>query len=166
MKTTELLIAETKRRIFEESYERIYKCLKQLNEDEVWHRPNGNLSSVGNLILHVCGNARQWIVSGIGGEMDHRFRDKEFSDRTCCSKWKLKNRMEELKTDINKVLDSITEDELHKIRKVQVFEESGLSVLIHVIEHFSYHTGQITWYTKMLKNKDLAYYGNLNPEIS
>jgi uncharacterized damage-inducible protein DinB len=161
MKTTELLITETRRRIFNESYERIYKCLKLLNEDEVWEHPNENLASAGNLILHVCGNARQWIVSGLGGETDHRYRDKEFSETSRCSKWKLKKMMEELKTDINKVLDSLTEEDLQKMRKVQVFEESGFSILIHVIEHFSYHTGQITFYTKFLKNEDLRYYGRL-----
>lgn len=159
---TDLLVAEARRRIFDESFERIYKCLNQLSEDEVWLRPNDSLSSVGNLILHLCGNARQWIVSGLGCEKDTRNRDKEFMESTRCSKWKLKYTMDELKSDMNKVFDNITEENLLKNLKVQVFEESGLSVLIHVIEHFSYHTGQITWYTKFLKNQDLKYYGKLN----
>lgn len=158
---TDLLITEAKRRIFDESYERIYKCLDLLEEDQVWQRPNENLSSVGNLVLHLCGNAKQWVVSGLGGVEDLRKRDHEFQSTSKCSKWKLKRMMEDLKLEMNNVLDKLNETELKRLRKVQVFEESGLSILVHVIEHFSYHTGQITWYTKMLTNEDLKYYGKL-----
>lgn len=157
---TPLLIQEAKRRIFDESYERIYKCLELLTEEQVWERPNESLSSIGNLILHLCGNARQWIISGLGGVEDSRIRSREFQTNSKCSKWKLKRMMEDLKIEIEKVLDKLEEKELSRIRKVQVFEENGLSILVHVIEHFSYHTGQITWFTKMLTNEDLKYYGN------
>lgn len=161
MDTTDLLIQEARRRIFEESYTRIYKCLDLLSEDQVWQRPNENLSSIGNLVLHLCGNSRQWIISGLGGVEDHRNRDREFQEGSRCSKWKLKRMMEELKTEMEKIFDGLNEKELIRIRPVQVFQESGVSILVHVIEHFSYHTGQITWYTKFLTNEDTKYYGKL-----
>jgi len=157
-----LLILEAERRIFDESYQRIYKCLDLLTEEQVWQRPNENLSSIGNLILHLCGNARQWIVSGLGVELDSRNRDREFQESSKCSKWKLKRMLDELKSEMKLVFQKMTEEELNRVRNVQVFEESGLSILIHVIEHFSYHTGQITWFTKMLTNEDTKYYGKLN----
>lgn len=158
---TQLIIEEAQRRIFEESYQRIYKCLDLLTEDQVWQRPNEELSSIGNLILHLCGNARQWIISGLGGKEDHRKRAEEFKSVSRCSKWKIKRMMEELETDIKNVINKLSEEELKRVRPVQVFEESGAAILIHVIEHFSYHTGQISWYTKMLTNKDLKYYGRV-----
>lgn len=157
-----LLILEAERRIFDESYQRIYKCLDLLTEEQIWQRPSDNLSSIGNLILHLCGNGRQWIISGLGGVVDIRNRDREFQEGSKCSKWKLKIKMEELKSEMKMVLQKINEDELKRVRSVQVFEESGLSILIHVIEHFSYHTGQITWFTKMLTNEDTKFYGKLN----
>lgn len=61
------LLAETRRRLFGESFPRLKKCLEQLSEEEIWHRPNPHSNSVGNLVLHLCGNARQWIASGLGG---------------------------------------------------------------------------------------------------
>lgn len=159
---TPLMIQQFRLRIFDESYPRILKCLDLLNEDQVWERPNEQLSSVGNLVLHLVGNVRQWINSGLGGHEDTRKRDREFLESSRCSKWKLKLLLEDLKRDVEGILKKLTAEDLVKVRKVQVFEESGLSILVHVMEHFSYHTGQITWQTKMLTNVDTKYYGTLS----
>jgi uncharacterized damage-inducible protein DinB len=159
---TPLLIQQARLRIFDESYPRIFKCLDLLTEDQVWERPNEQLSSVGNLVLHLAGNVRQWINSGLGGQEDNRKRDREFLESSRCSKWKLKFLLEDLKRDVEVVLKKLTAEDLVKVRKVQVFEESGLSILVHVMEHFSYHTGQITWQTKILTNADTKYYGKLS----
>ncbi len=59
---------------FEANTPRIEKCLAQLNETEVWLRPNGASNSVGNLLLHLCGNITQYILSSLGGQPDHRTR--------------------------------------------------------------------------------------------
>jgi len=159
---TPLMIQQFRLRIFDESYPRILKCLDLLNEDQVWERPNEQLSSVGNLVLHLAGNMRQWINSGLGGHEDTRKRDREFLESSRCSKWKLKLLLEDLKLGVEVILNMLTAEDWVKVRKVQVFEESGLSILVHVMEHFSYHTGQITWQTKMLTNVDTKYYGRLS----
>jgi uncharacterized damage-inducible protein DinB len=159
---TPLMIQQFRLRIFDESYPRILKCLDLLNEDQVWERPNEQLSSVGNLVLHLAGNMRQWINSGLGGQEDTRKRDREFLESSRCSKWKLKLLLEDLKLGVEVILNKLTAEDWVKVRKVQVFEESGLSILVHVMEHFSYHTGQITWQTKMLTNVDTKYYGTLS----
>lgn len=133
-----------------------------LSESEVWHQPNENLNSIGNLILHLCGNARQWIISGLGGKPDRRDRSAEFERHGHTNKAELLTMLDQLLLDINPILDNLQTEQLLKVRPVQAFEESGLSVLIHVIEHFSYHTGQITFLTKSLKNVDTAYYGEID----
>ena len=58
----------------ERNTSKLLDCLSSLPEEEIWKRPNSHSNSVGNLILHLCGNARQWIISGIGGpnRADHR----------------------------------------------------------------------------------------------
>src|SRR5215472_8221242 len=61
--------------------DRIKHCLGQLNDEQVWHRSRPGLNSIGNLILHLCGNLRQWIVAGLGGAPDARNRPAEFAER-------------------------------------------------------------------------------------
>lgn len=158
------LKAEFKRRVFEESMVRIQKCLQELSEEQIWHRPNAQLSSIGNLILHVCGNAKQWICSGIAGQPDFRERSKEFETDQQLSKSELMELLNKTKTQLDTCVEVLDANDLLRKRKVQVFDEHPLSVLIHVIEHFSYHTGQITWQTKLFTERDLKYYGDINLE--
>src|SRR5438094_823497 len=85
MKTNELMLAEAFRKEavsgFEKYLPRIIDCLQLLSEEEIWWRPNEASNSAGNLVLHLCGNVRQWIISALGGTPDNRERDKEFAER-------------------------------------------------------------------------------------
>jgi len=56
------------------------------------------------------------------------------------------------------VISNLPENELLTSRPVQTFKETGMSILIHVTEHFSYHTGQIAYITKLLSGKSLSFY--------
>lgn len=153
------LITEVKRRIISESVPRIKKCLAQLSEDEIWHRPNENVVSVGNLVLHLGGNLRQWVLSSLGGQPDHRQRDREFDETEPVPTAELVRSMDSLMREVEEVLDQLTPQDLVTVRPVQGYQETGLAILMHVTEHFSYHTGQITYYVKTRKNVDLQYYG-------
>ncbi|WPP52321.1 DinB family protein [Catalinimonas niigatensis] len=161
-KINQAIVEEFERRVMGESIPRIKKCLSLLNEEEVWHRPNENVVSVGNLILHLCGNARQWILSGVGGRIDHRDRDSEFEETGPIAKDQLIRQMDQLVEEMRKVLLPLKPENLLEKRPVQIYEESVLSILVHVIEHFSYHTGQITFITKWLKNVDTQYYEGID----
>ncbi len=149
-------------RVFEESYARIYKCLTLLDENQLWDSPNGNIPSAGCLILHLCGNARQWILSGLGGEEDNRNRDEEFVIHRNIRKSDFIFLLENMKSQLKGCFDRISEKQLNEKIYVQGFHVSGFSALIHVIEHFSYHTGQITTLTKLYSNKQTDYYSGLN----
>ncbi len=155
---TTILIEEVKRRIISESIPRIIKCLSKLSLQETWYRPNTETVSVGNLILHLCGNVRQWVFSGLGGVEDHRDRDSEFNEMGPIAKQLLTIHLEKLEVELIDFLDKITSEDLLKKYRVQGFEETGMAILIHVTEHFSYHTGQITYFTKTTKNIDMGYY--------
>ncbi len=98
------LLTETRRRLFNESYPRLKKCLAQLSEEEIWHKPNANSNSVGNLVLHLCGNVRQWIISGLGGQADTRQRQKEFDERGPLPTAHLLELLEQLQRDVEAVL--------------------------------------------------------------
>ncbi len=161
----QLLLNETRRRLFEEGVTRIEKCLNMLDEGQIWYRPNEQSNSIGNLVLHLCGNVRQWIVSGLGNAIDTRQRQQEFEEQGPLSTQILLERLHQVMNEVEKVLIELTPNDLLQTKTIQGFQETGLSVLVHVIEHFSYHVGQITYITKWLTNESTDYYADLNLEI-
>ena len=152
------LQTEFERRIYDEGFDRIVQCLGYLTEEEVWNRPNEQTVSIGNLILHLSGNVRQWICAGLGQQADVRQRDLEFSTEGGVAKIALIENIKRTIIDAQEVVEKVSAEDLAKRYKVQVYEETGLSIIVHVIEHFSYHIGQITYAVKSLKNIDTQYY--------
>jgi len=161
-KIRDLVIQDIKRRLIEESLPRISKCIDELTIEEIWHKQNANTNSVGNLILHLCGNVRQYVLSGIDRQEDVRNRDLEFSESGPIDKEILIGRVTGLMKEVNDALDRITATDMTREVSVQGFKENVTSILIHVTEHFSYHVGQITYYTKYIKNLDTQYYAGLD----
>ena len=159
---TDLIKQQAKFRINEESIPRILKCLSMLNIDEVWRKPNENTNSIGNLILHLEGNATQWILSTFTDHTDQRNRDYEFETTEKLSIEILTERLNNLKNKLEVCFNNLDENRLISTYTVQCFNETGVSILIHVIEHFSYHTGQITLLTKLLTNKATNFYEDLD----
>lgn len=155
------LVDEVLHRLYDESLPRILKCLDLLTNEQIWWRPNEPSNSVGNLVLHLCGNVNQWIYSGLGGFPDDRVRQAEFDTREFIASEDLKIALESTMENVRNVIEGVSVDEILRIRPVQTFEESGLSILIHVTEHFSYHTGQIAYITKMLVGKPLGFYDGI-----
>lgn len=162
MEVRNLLIAEFDKRVFEESYERIYRCISLIDERDLWRSPSKGIPAIGNLILHLCGNARQWILSGLGGRPDNRDRDQEFVAQTKIKKAELVFLLENMRSNLRQTLEELDPKQITQIHVVQGFEVTGFSVIVHVIEHFSYHTGQITTLTKFLTNKDTGYYTGID----
>ena len=142
--------------------ERIARCVEALPEDRLWTRPNGNSLSVGNQILHLAGNIRQWLVSGLGGQPDVRRRDEEFSTPGGLSAEQLMDLLTDVVEDAKLVVSDLTVENLARERPVQAFHHDGLFILIHAIEHFSYHTGQVIFYTKAELDVDLNFYGDVD----
>jgi uncharacterized damage-inducible protein DinB len=149
----------------EESTNRIKKCLAEIDDAQTWRRPNDNLNSVGNLIVHLCGNIRQYIISALGEKKDIRDRNKEFSIREGPGKEGLFDELVNTVAEAVSILKNIDEARLTKIYSVQGFSLSGIGIIIHVTEHYSYHTGQIAFWTKQLKNKDLGFYANVDLNV-
>lgn len=152
------LIQDVIIRLYEESLPRIIKCLDQLDNDQVWWRPNESSNSIGNLVLHLNGNVTQWIYSGLGGFEDTRERQIEFDERSQMDRKVLADLLTKTMVRIRPVIQNLSKEELLRQRPVQTFDETGVSILIHVTEHFSYHTGQIAYITKMLMDKSLGFY--------
>lgn len=146
----------------EQSYSRIADCFARLTEEQIWQRTGDASNSLGNLALHLTGNVRQWILHGVGGQADTRVRDEEFTARGGPSREAL---LAGLRTAVEEANNVIRQADLAKQIHVQKYDITALVGIMHVLEHFSYHTGQIAFATKALLDVDLAFYGSLDKKI-
>lgn len=137
---------------------RLRVALELLSCEQVWWRPNEASNSIGNLVLHLCGNVTQWIVGGVGKENVQRDRDREFSERTPIPKAELLERLSGAVQRAVTVLDSLDPASLGEQRTIQGNQVTVMYALYHVVEHYSMHTGQILLLTKMMTAKDLKLY--------
>jgi hypothetical protein len=129
---------------------RIRHCLDQLTDEQVWWRPAESMNSIGNLILHLEGNLRQWIVAGLGGKKDNRQRPKEFSERGPISKAILLGRLEEALGRSQESLKKTSAQELLRKRTIQGFTVNGLEAIFDSVPHFRGHTHEIVHMTRSL----------------
>ena len=136
-----------------ESVKKIKHCLEQLTDEQVWWRPHDAQNSIANLVLHLCGNVRQWIISGVGGAPDVRDRPKEFSERSSIAKTELIGRLDEVVGQADAVLAEMTDQQLLEPRRIQGFDETALSAIFDSLTHFQGHTQEIICLTRMQLGK-------------
>lgn len=137
---------------------KVERCLEQLSDEQIWWRANEQSNSIGNLLLHLSGNARQWIVSGLGGADDARERQSEFDERRLIPRIELLAIVRQTLAEVDAVLASFDQGKLLDQYPIQGTTVSALEAIFHVTEHFSMHTGQIILLTKLLAGKDLGFY--------
>ena len=147
---------------FSWNYERIARCLAPLSEADIWRRPNSHSNAIGNQLLHLCGNITQYIISSLGQTPDLRERDAEFAATDGLTKTELLARLEQVTHAALTVIEHTPESELLRVRPVQAFEYSGTAIVLHATEHYSYHTGQIIFWTKQLLDRDMNMYGGVD----
>jgi uncharacterized damage-inducible protein DinB len=134
-------------------------CMGKLTDVQVWERHGAHENAVGNLVLHLCGNARQWIISGVGSQPDNRNRDAEFEQRDQIPRNELLALLRSTLSEVQTTLQNLNAATLLERRKIQGHDVDILEAIFHVTEHFSMHTGQIIMLTKMLTASDLRFYG-------
>ena len=137
---------------------KIQRCFDLLNENDIWWRSHDTNNSIGNLALHLAGNVRQWIISGVGGEPDVRERQKEFAQREALPKERLLSALVSAVEGSDQVLANFPVERLMEKKVIQGFDQTTLQAIFHVVEHFSFHTGQIIYITKLRKGIDLKFY--------
>ena len=164
-KVLNIIKSEFQQRVIEESLSRIIQCLNTLNHEEIWHSTNSNTNAIGNLVLHLEGNIRQYIISGVGGKADTRKRSSEFEKTHSHTLEQLSIHITQTLTQANATVQNLTYNQLSEEVTIQGFPHTRLSALIHVIEHLSYHVGQITYYTKLVKDVDTGYYGGQDLDV-
>ena len=142
--------------------ERVETCLGKLNPDQIWMRGTENQNAVGNLVLHLNGNIRQWILSGVGGTPNARDRDQEFAARGGMEPQALGRLLRDAVDQALVVIRSLPPSRLAERVTIQGHDVTLLEAIFHVVEHFSGHTSQIIFVTKMLTGEDLGFYSYLS----
>jgi uncharacterized damage-inducible protein DinB len=155
---------EVDRRL-DESATRLETCLSMISQEESWQKPGEQLVSIGNLVNHLCGNISQWVLKELGGEDYVRQRDSEFKEITGEHPSVLASKIRRTINQARTVVGALTETDLDRIYRVQCFQETGVGILIHVVEHLSYHVGQVTFYVKLIKGVDVGYYNGVDLEV-
>ncbi len=141
--------------------QRIEVCTGKLTEDQIWFRRHENENAIGNLLLHLKGNIGQWILAPFGNRPPNRDRDGEFAARGGFTAPELTVRLRETVDAANALIAGLTTEQLTRTYEVQKYHVSGVEAVFHVVEHFSQHTGQIMYATKMLSGEDLGFYRHL-----
>lgn len=155
-------IARSRYHLAEDFLPKIERCLEKLSDEQIWWRANEQSNSIGNLVLHLCGNARQWIVCGVGDGADGRDRDAEFAQREIVPRDELLSLLRSTIGDVDSTLARYEPERLLETRLIQGIEGSALDAILHVVEHFAMHTGQIIMTTKMLAASDMGFYDFIN----
>jgi uncharacterized damage-inducible protein DinB len=137
---------------------KIERCVTLLTDEQIWWRANPASNSIGNLLLHLSGNVRQWIVVGLGRAVDSRDRDAEFARRDVIPRDELLTLLRDTLREADQTLASFDDEQLLDGFKIQGLEVSALEAIMHVVEHFSMHTGQIILLAKMFAEVDLEFY--------
>jgi uncharacterized damage-inducible protein DinB len=137
---------------------KIGRCLDVLPADALWRRADEQSNSIGNLLLHLAGNVRQWIVSSVGGAPDTRYRSGEFSAQDGGDAESLLAALRRTLDDADRVIASLTAEQLLERRSIQGRDVLVLEAVYHVVEHFALHTGQIILLTKQYAPARIQFY--------
>ncbi len=153
---TQLFVARSVKKLQQMSGH-IESCVAKLNDDQIWSRGAPHENSVGNLILHLCGNVRQWIGAGVGGQKDVRDRDKEFSADGGYTASELVSRLNQTVDEAISIINGVSPERLREKVNPQTGPVSVLEAIYQVVGHFQQHTGQIMFATKICAGEDLGF---------
>lgn len=156
--SAEIFIEKSRYYLATEYPSKIRLALTTLSHEEIWRRANENSNSIGNLIVHLAGNIRHWIVAGIGGATSHRDRAAEFAMRDGPDARELLELLDDSVRDADKVIAALTDTDLVRECTIQGRDTTVLAAIYHVVEHFSMHTGQIVMLAKMYSPELVRFY--------
>jgi uncharacterized damage-inducible protein DinB len=157
-----LFLEFSRKKLLGQYWPRLREAVAPLSDELVWWRPNASSNSIGNLILHLNGNAYQWLVASFNREQDARNRPAEFAAQGNGTAADLLARLGATLEAASAVLHRLTAEELLAPYEIQGYHVRGLDAVYQVVEHFGLHYGQIIYIAKSLTGKDLGFYKELN----
>ena len=141
-----------------EYWTKLHCAVDALPADRLWWRPNEQSNSVGNLLLHLTGNIRHWIVSGVQGAPSSRNRAAEFAAQEGAPAAELLAALERALAEVDSVLSRLRAENLRERHTIQGREVTVFEAVLHVVEHFAYHVGQIVFVAKLCNPGAIRFY--------
>ena len=160
--TATLFLEHSRKKLFGEWWPRLQTVVATLTEEQLWWRPNEASNSIGNLLLHLNGNVRQWLVTSFNRQEDRRDRPAEFREKSGGTVAEIAAKLGATMDAAAAVLSRLTEEELLTPYEIQGYHVTGLDAVYQVVSHFGLHYGQIVYITKALQGKDLGFYRELD----
>src|SRR5580765_4823436 len=130
---------------------KIRACIAELNDEQIWLRPNQTSNSIGNLVVHLCVNLRHFIIKGGCGRLYERNRSGEFSEQGPIPKDELLARFKGVIDGVAAVFAELTPERLTEHNDHTEMKTSNYLLIMYMTMHFGLHTGQVIYITKMLK---------------
>ena len=157
-----LFLEHSRRKLFGEWWPRLRSMAEGLSEEQLWWRPNEASNSIGNLLVHLNGNVRQWMVASFNRQEDLRNRPAEFAEKAGGTASEVLAPLGATMDEAAAVLSRLNEEDLLAPMDIQGYHVTGLVAVYQVVEHFGLHYGQIVYVTKALEGKDLGFYSELS----
>ena len=130
--------------------DRAIHCIDQLDETQIWYRPNDSSNAIGNLILHLVGNLHQWILGGIDNQEDVRNRPAEFNARSGHTKQQLRDLLKDTVGKCCSIIEKMPLSRVTEVRRIQDMNATLAFALVMAVSHLGLHVGQIQYIGKML----------------
>jgi hypothetical protein len=143
-----LAFVNAMRHTLSEGMRKIEHCVDQLDDKQIWWRPREEMNSIANVMLHLSGNLRQWIIAGVGGATDVRNRPMEFADRSGRGKEGVVGILKGVVAEADGVLAKVTAGQLMSPRRIQGYEETVMSAIGDTVAHFRGHVQEIIHMTR------------------
>jgi hypothetical protein len=159
---TSLFLLFSRDKLVKQFWPRLRQCVESLTDEQIWWRPNPSSNSIGNLVLHLNGNVRQWLLDSFNHGEDQRDRPAEFAATGEISGAALLHKLDGTIHEADQVLTRLGEADLVAPYEIQGYSVHGLDAVYQVVEHFGLHYGQIAYITKMLNDRDLGFYKELS----
>jgi len=160
MSAGEIFLERSRYYLAEEYPTKLRQCVAALPEGVLWQRANESSNSIGNLLLHLAGNVRQWIVGGVGGLPVERDRPAEFAARDGPDAATLLENLESAVREADSVLAGLSDEDLARLCTIQDRDTNVLAAIYHVVEHFAMHTGQVVLLTKACAPGAIHFYND------
>jgi hypothetical protein len=137
---------------------KIHHCVRQLDDQQLWWRPREEMNSIANILLHLSGNLRQWLISGLTAAPDTRQRQMEFDDRSGRSGEQLLQLLHDTLAEACETMRRLSTGELLRVRRVQQFDVNACQTMADSVCHFCGHVQEIVHMTRLLKENQYIFY--------
>jgi uncharacterized damage-inducible protein DinB len=129
---------------------------KYESEAALWPVVPGTINSGGHLCQHLIGNLRTYVGLALGGVPYQRDREAEFTQRVF-DKTQLLGELDRLADIVEASIENLTDQDLQAEFPRDILdmlpEQNVELVLLHLLAHLSYHTGQVNYHRRWISSQ-------------